>query len=384
MLRRIVQDRLQKVNNNRSLYSFPFFIFSFERFVNPLVSYSFSAILIVYRTKGAWEEYAKPSATATPSVDVCKFAKTACAKSGVEAIPCALIPKLASTNNAKVNNWSENRLYRMEQTTIIFEIFIRTDPCQEASTCGTCSLCRVVNHGIQCSCPVDFVGNALIGCNKAPIKCQGRECECDEAGYCTKTCSRSSDCDCGEICVNNKCRSKCGGPNSCPQVTISTLDISVKEKGGKKFIHFSLFFVKGQICSGGACVVGCRTDHDCSSDKACRNKRCRDPCSGSEFPCGTNAVCKVSDHRALCFCPDGFRGEPTRSCQPYECDKDEDCEANKFCGIDKACKNPCLEPGACGVNSQCRVVSRRKQCSCPPGLVGNPEIECRPGKYFGS
>lgn len=148
-----------------------------------------------------------------------------------------------------------------------------------------------------------------------------------------------------------------------------------------QFIYLLLFF-QGQICSSGSCVPGCRTDSDCPNEKQCSGKQCRDPCSTGLSPCGVNAVCRAAEHRAVCLCPDGYQGEPSQGCQPYECKRDSDCESDKACGPDRACRNPCLESSACGANAQCRVVNRLKQCSCPLGLIGNPEVECRQGNFF--
>lgn len=66
-----------------------------------------------------------------------------------------------------------------------------------------------------------------------------------------------------------------------------------------------------------------------------------------------------------------------KSCTPYECRRNEDCDLNKRCSEDGACKNPCLENNACGINAQCKVNNRRAQCSCPPGYIGNARIECK-------
>ncbi|CAG2055426.1 unnamed protein product, partial [Timema podura] len=230
------------------------------------------------------------------------------------------------------------------------------NPCDGATTCGACATCRVVNHGVQCSCPGSFFGNPLIGCSRPAVRCGSpgnQDCaECDEAGYCTKSCNHPNDCACGEACANGKCRIKCSGAIACEQ---------------------------GHICENTVCVAGCRTQNDCPNDRACVNSQCRDPCTAGESPCGENALCRVSEHRAVCLCPDGYQGEPSRACTQYECTKDEDCESNKRCSADRACRNPCLEPGACGSNAQCRVVSRRAQCSCPPGYFGNSQVECKQG-----
>lgn len=187
-----------------------------------------------------------------------------------------------------------------------------------------------------------------MSCTKVATKCNSN-CECDEVGYCTKSCKSSADCSCGETCVSKKCRNKCSSQSYCAQ---------------------------GQLCTRGACLPGCRTNNDCPNTEICRNKKCQDPCK-SPNSCGKNAICRATDHRKVCLCPDGHQGDPNILCSPYECRHDEDCEANKKCGSDGACRNPCLEQGACGTNAQCRVVDRKPLCSCPPGYIGNGLIECK-------
>ena len=109
-----------------------------------------------------------------------------------------------------------------------------------------------------------------------------------------------------------------------------------------------------------------------------RQGQCIDPC-GAKNPCGLNALCRVSEHRPVCLCPEGYQGEPSKKCSKSVCSRDEDCEPDQHCSSDGACRIPCLEPGVCGVNAQCRVINRRPQCSCPPGYVGNAHVECKQG-----
>ncbi|XP_026669631.1 neurogenic locus notch homolog protein 1-like, partial [Ceratina calcarata] len=225
------------------------------------------------------------------------------------------------------------------------------NPCEGGNACGECAGCRVTNHVAQCSCPANYYGNALINCAKSMIPCDGT-CECDEIGFCTKSCSSQDECSCGELCQLGKCRIKCDVNNYCP---------------------------KGYICEGGLCLIGCRTHSDCPSALSCISNRCEDPCSANGSPCGTNALCRVSNHRAVCLCPEGFQGEPSQECYQLECHRDDDCEANKHCSEDGVCTNPCLQHGVCGFNAQCRVVNRKAQCSCPPGHYGNPKINCKKG-----
>lgn len=91
------------------------------------------------------------------------------------------------------------------------------DPCEDGKACGECAGCRVANHVAQCSCPANYYGNALISCSKSMIPCDGA-CECDEVGFCTKSCHGQDQCSCGEVCHSGKCRVKCDVNNYCPKV----------------------------------------------------------------------------------------------------------------------------------------------------------------------
>lgn len=222
------------------------------------------------------------------------------------------------------------------------------DPCSIAGQCGACAECSVSNHAVQCSCPAGFLYNDAQGCSQ-PLQHCNSYCQCDELGvFCAQTCSGDKDCACGQTCSAGKCRAKCN-PGACPA---------------------------GQLCQRGACIAGCRTHHDCPSERSCLNGQCLDPCL-KDGACGKNALCKVSEHNAICLCPDGFQGDAKVACEQYECATDIDCEYNKFCDHGQ-CKNPCLQSDACGLNAQCRVVNRKAQCSCPPGHYGNANVECQP------
>ncbi|CAH1986493.1 unnamed protein product [Acanthoscelides obtectus] len=226
-----------------------------------------------------------------------------------------------------------------------------TNPCGASTTCGTCANCTVNNHVAQCSCPINFLGNPLVACTQVATRCNP-SCECDEVGYCTKSCSAMSECSCGETCVAGKCRNKCTSQSQCAQ---------------------------GQLCTRGACLPGCKSNNDCPNAEYCKNRKCQDPCA-QKNACGKSALCQAADHRKVCLCPDGYQGDPAKLCEQYECSKDEDCESNKKCGLDKVCRNPCLEHNACGANAQCRVVDRKPLCSCPPGYIGNAQVECKQTK----
>ncbi|CAB0029718.1 unnamed protein product, partial [Trichogramma brassicae] len=225
------------------------------------------------------------------------------------------------------------------------------NPCEGGKVCGECADCRVINHSAQCNCPVNYYGNALISCTKTLIPCDGN-CICDETGFCVNICTKQSHCSCGELCQEGKCRVKCDINNEC---------------------------AKGYTCDGGICVVGCKTHSECPSALSCSNGQCTDPCLSEQPPCGIKALCRTSNHRAICLCPDGYQGEPSKECYQLECHNDSDCEPNKRCSESGVCTNPCLQHGICGFNAQCRVVNRNAECSCPLGHYGNPKINCKKG-----
>lgn len=233
---------------------------------------------------------------------------------------------------------------------IYYKRFIQiTDPCALDNQCGKCSQCTVIDHGIQCSCPPLFLGNPLIECNMPPTPCNNN-CQCDDSSYCIKTCRSDAQCSCGEKCSSGKCKTQCTSNSKCPE---------------------------GHICIRGFCTAGCVSDNDCANEKTCSNSKCKNPCEKNLSQCGKNAICRVSQHQAVCLCPDGYSGEPSKGCNPYECDSDIDCSPDKRCSETKTCKNPCLEPGACGTNAQCKIVNRQAQCLCVPGYFGNPLVECK-------
>lgn len=62
---------------------------------------------------------------------------------------------------------------------------------------------------------------------------------------------------------------------------------------------------------------------------------------------------------------------------------DADCSSKLAC-FSGACKNPCAETTPCGKLAQCSVVDtlplRTMACLCPPGYVGDADVECKLGK----
>lgn len=60
-----------------------------------------------------------------------------------------------------------------------------------------------------------------------------------------------------------------------------------------------------------SCRPECVVDSSCRSDQVCRNEKCVDPCEGL---CGNNARCTTVDHRPICTCLSGYKGDPFNAC----------------------------------------------------------------------
>lgn len=125
-------------------------------------------------------------------------------------------------------------------------------------------------------------------------------------------------------------------------------------------------------------VAGCRTNSDCSGSHACVQRNCVPVCSPSLASCGKNAICHGIHHKAICECPPGFGGNPSVSCVLLGCRSNSDCPTNKAC-INNRCENPCaIHP--CTDNMECNVYNHVVECACPPGYIGDVRTGCTKGK----
>ncbi|KAI4480699.1 hypothetical protein M0802_014155, partial [Mischocyttarus mexicanus] len=309
----------------------------------------------------------------------------------------------------------------------------KTDPCSNAE-CGPNSKCRVINEVAVCSCLPTYVG-------RPPA--------------CRPECVSNSDCPATQSCVKQKCTNLC--PSSCglytdcrvinhaplcscsmgytgdpftvcfpiPLTVPTQQDIAIKDPcipspcgpyaecqntGGLP----SCACLSTYIGSPPNCRPECTINSDCSSNNACIQQKCKDPCPGS---CGIMSECKVLDHIPICSCINGYTGDPFRACYPQqpepvyvdpcapspcgsnakcidgactcldeyfgdpyvgcrpECILNTDCDLSKACVRNK-CINPCIE--TCGQNALCNVYNHIPMCSCPLGMSGNAFVLCSP------
>lgn len=59
------------------------------------------------------------------------------------------------------------------------------------------------------------------------------------------------------------------------------------------------------------CRPECTINSECSSNLACINQKCKDPCIGA---CAVTGICNVINHVPTCTCPDGYTGDPFSNC----------------------------------------------------------------------
>lgn len=95
----------------------------------------------------------------------------------------------------------------------------------------------------------------------------------------------------------------------------------------------------------------------------------RHPCEPS--PCGPYSTCRTMNEQGICSCLIGYIGVPP-SCRP-ECLVDSDCTSLMSCSNQK-CIEPCR--GSCGLRAECRVHNHNPICYCPNGYTGDPFTQC--------
>lgn len=69
---------------------------------------------------------------------------------------------------------------------------------------------------------------------------------------------------------------------------------------------------------------GCNKDAECPDSMRCVGRTCLNLCPSA---CGTNSVCRMTNHLPVCSCPPGYRGNPYAWVYNYErsrCDLTKD------------------------------------------------------------
>lgn len=198
-------------------------------------------------------------------------------------------------------------------------------------------------------------------------------------------CIADNDCTNDKACINQRCENPCtASPNICgqnaechPQLHRALCICRNGYTGNAQTACFESMYRQNHqhnsFLNPLFFAVGCRADSDCPSTQACINRECTDPCSFTQ--CGLNALCRAdTNHKARCYCPDSFRGNPLVRCERPECTTDAECPLHLACQNER-CESPCK----CGPSAICDVRNHVAICSCPPGFVGNPLALCNRG-----
>lgn len=203
--------------------------------------------------------------------------------------------------------------------------------------CPANSVCVARQHHGNCECLPRYIGNP-----KDRNGCQPER---------QNQCLTSAECPESETCVKNNelgvfmCRPACEHVQCGPQAVCVTNNHVAKcqcPPGAYDGDPYDL--------TSGCKTVPCVYNIDCPPTQLCNRltHTCYDICD--EESCGENAICISEDHRAVCQCPPGYKGDPI---------PDVGCKLTSSC--DECASNAICEHGPNGAI-----------CKCPPGLTGYP------------
>lgn len=231
------------------------------------------------------------------------------------------------------------------------------NPCQLEHSCGRNADCTVENHVGICACRPETTGNPLLGCVPVQYCSNNQQCQSGticNGGVCCSLCSTQRDCVGDQVCLQGICQPTCQTNATCAEF---------------------------QHCQNNICVqqVRCRSDGDCHTTESCvldayGRAECRDACQGRVL-CGRNAECTARANAAVCSCKPGFVGDAETGCSRIECERDQDCSADKQCD-GNVCRIACLLGEPCGANALCDAENHRKVCHCQPGYTGDARVQC--------
>lgn len=234
------------------------------------------------------------------------------------------------------------------------------DPCS-SHNCGRGAECLVQNHRATCQCPAGMQGDPLLACISGV--CQYNE-DCADHEACdrlNRVCRPVCDDDtCAETanCIGQQHQPKC----HCPPGT-----------KGNPFVE----------CIGAKQPEPeCRSDSDCSSQLACINQLCKNPCSNADV-CTPGQECRILDtlplRTIMCTCPPDTIADSAGRCKAIIAPKPECVDDSECPDSDKCVSNTCVEAckvDLCGVNALCNSLHHQAICTCAPAYTGNPHVEC--------
>jgi hypothetical protein len=167
------------------------------------------------------------------------------------------------------------------------------DPCP--GTCGSNARCQVRNHNPICSCAPGYTGDPF-------VQCQIERSE--RLTFLLSLMFKTSHSEILEVITDvpaeNPCVPSPCGPYSACQIVGNLPACSC---------------LPNYIGRSPNCRPECTINAECSSNLACINERCADPCIGS---CGVNSLCTVVKHNPVCQCKTGYSGDPFSVCSEIQ------------------------------------------------------------------
>jgi hypothetical protein len=151
--------------------------------------------------------------------------------------------------------------------------------------------CEVINHSPICSCEQGYTGDPFTRCYQIPRNTSSTRNKTDSNLYLTAPPRENPK----PLVINPCVPSPCGQNSQCKDI-----------RGVPSCSCLPNF-----IGSPPNCRPECTINSECSSNLACINSKCKDPCPGS---CGIGAVCEVRNHNPNCRCPAGYEGDSFISC----------------------------------------------------------------------
>ncbi|KAG7155063.1 Neurogenic locus Notch protein-like 2, partial [Homarus americanus] len=228
------------------------------------------------------------------------------------------------------------------------------NPCFVANPCPDSAVCKPYKHQPYCLCPDNTTGDPWVGCVPEPK--EEPECRVDP------------DCETDKACVKEVCVDPCLEEDPCGR------DAFCRTQQHRPTCYcLDGWAGNPQI----QCFKPeCTKDEECLTNKACINQNCVDPCTYSGPACGLQAQCRPILHHAQCFCPPGTQGDPTVACVIVGCRSNDDCSDDKACDhLNRVCV-PVCEETTCAVKAQCHAANHAAMCVCPPPFTGNPYLQC--------
>lgn len=248
------------------------------------------------------------------------------------------------------------------------------DPCTLRGACGSNALCKTVLHRPRCSCPNCFIGRPNIEC-KPDQKCVETTSPRPN-DYLAGSCQTDIDCPENLRCdANRQCNDPCQDP-----VHICEENKKCVARRHKPVCVCKYGFVVNELgeLTCAADKMECHDDEECSSNMACMDGKCINPCidnNKSPTICPATKQCQVLNHKAICIC--------IKDCTPSLsiCLRDNGCPIGLACR-NYQCVNPC-DSALCAENSPCYVEDHKPICKfCPSGFISDVQFGCLKGKIL--